>query len=258
VYWSGQVISGTPVTLRYAVTVSSGLPWGQPITHTANINNGLGNEIALQSVTRVAPGAWLRINAGAPRTRSPLVSLTFNPPPGAVYVQFSNDAGFSLAGGASPLLHASAASPASWLLAAGGQQVVPRMVYARFRDAAGYWMSPVLADDILLDTQPPSVASVQVITASVGMDAAQAVSVTLRITAGDSNTGVSEIQVSNQPGCAGATVYPATGATTTITGWNLPAGGAFVCAVDQAGNISAPYSTAGGPGFRAYLPAARR
>ena len=263
VVWNGQVVSGTPVVLHFAVTVVDTLAWGQPITNLANINNGLGNEISLQTVTSFAPNAWLTVNDGAPYTQNSGVSLRFSPPPGAAHVQFGNDPGFSQAGGAGPLLPVGGASPSGWLLPTYGQQVSPRTVYARFRNAAGYWMSPILADDILYDTLPPAVASVQIITGTAVLNGAEAPAgteavVTLRVTTNDANTGVDEIRVSNQPGCAGATSYPATGALTTITGWNMPAGGAYVCAVDRAGNVSAPFATSGGPGVKVYVPVARR
>jgi len=177
-------------------------------------------------VDTAPPSGSIVIDAGNAftNTTAATLSLTCTDNVGCTQMQFSND---NITW--NPLV-ANAVS-ASWTLAAGADGV--RMVYSRFKDAAGN-LSPVINDTITLDTLAP--------TAPVA--AAPANNTVTSNTARPTISGTAE---------AGSTVTIKDGTTSlgmvTATGgnWNLATGGAvltpgvhsfIITATDAAGNAS--------------------
>ena len=62
-HWSGQVVSGAPVTIQYAVQVQSAAI-GTSIVNTASLSDGLSHVTALQATAVFNPGTDLRSTKG--------------------------------------------------------------------------------------------------------------------------------------------------------------------------------------------------
>ena len=97
------------------------------------------------------PTGTIKLNNGAEYTNSPAVTLTLlaqdNPGgSGLSQMQFSND-------GATYTTPEAYASSKSWTLSTGDGT---KTVYAKFKDVAGNWSTPV-SDTIILDTTPPGI-----------------------------------------------------------------------------------------------------
>jgi murein DD-endopeptidase MepM/ murein hydrolase activator NlpD len=204
------------------------------------------------------------INNGALFTNSPSVTLNLCAP-WATEMMLSNDGGF---GGAQwePF-----AATKPWTITTYGQQVLPRFVYAAFREANGA-IHATYFDDIIYDPNAPSgsievgegglvarnvlrgaysvVASEPSLTQHVPRNTQHAAplallapkddgSVDIYVNASDDNSGLAEIQVSGDSSFAGAAWEP----YTALKPWT-PEGGDGVKTVyarfkDNAGNVSA-------------------
>jgi uncharacterized repeat protein (TIGR01451 family) len=260
-HWSGQIISGTPVVVEFAVEVGTP-PAGQDIVNEAHLGDGLGNVLILEASSTYNPGYGLLINDGALATNIPTVTLRYqwNVDDGITHVQFSNDVGFGPEGDTTAWLPVNAADPTypDWVLDTSGDNRHPCWVYARFREAGGRLRPPV-RDVILYDPEPPSEPIVEivplVVEASRGTEAGD---VLVRVTATDANSGVSRLHVSDDPAFLQFTAYKFVGPTTEVP-WTLPTSGmVYVRVVDRAGNLSVVTSAQGQVSRRIYLPLIQR
>ena len=75
-HWSGQVVSGTPVTIQYAVQVQSAAI-GTSIENIASLSDGRGNITMIQATAVYNPGYRLTIDKGALFTNMSTVALRF-------------------------------------------------------------------------------------------------------------------------------------------------------------------------------------
>lgn len=250
--WHGEVISGTPVLIQFAVTVGDA-PIGAQIVNSATLADGLGNFLELANSATFNPGYRLTINDGALATNVPTVALRYawNVADAITHVQFSNDGGFGA--GSSAWLPVNPADPTlvDWVLDIYGDFRMPYFVFARFRNAEGQTYGPVM-DWIIYDPVAPRIRDVEIIP---GTGPAQALGngVIVRITATDGNTGVARVQLSHTEDFASYEEVGVTGPTTDVP-WTLGSGGkVYARAVDRAGNISAPVS-AGAEQHLIFLP----
>jgi uncharacterized repeat protein (TIGR01451 family) len=241
IVWHGEIISGTPVLIQFAVMVGDA-PIGAQIVNSATLADGLGNLLELASSATFSPGYRLTINDGALATNVPTVTLRYawNVADAITHVQFSNDGGFGA--GSSAWLPVNPADPtlADWVLDIYGDFRMPYFVFARFRNAEGQTYGPI-TDWIIYDPVAPRIGSVEIIP---GTGSAQAFGsgVIVRITATDGNTGVARVQLSHTEDFASYEEVRVTGPTTDVP-WALGSGGkVYARAVDRAGNISAPVS----------------
>ena len=252
VHWSGQVISGTPVVIQFAAEVLTATA-GTRLTNTLELNDGLGNILTRSAGSIYNPGFGLSINDGALFTNNPTVTLGLswgltNPPIEEMFI--SNDGGFGSGTGWMPV----ASTQAGWLLATYGNFILPRTVYVKFRDANGQPYGP-LQDEIVYDPTPPQVTGVQIITQTARMPGrTNGQNISVRITAGDDNSGVNRVQISSDANFTSFSEFNAIGSTTDIP-WTLPpTGKVYVRAVDRAGNVSSTVSGQGQAHYAIYLP----
>jgi hypothetical protein len=255
-HWSGQVISGTPVLIQFSAEVAAGLDVGTPITNVAQLDDGLGNVRLLQAGSIYNPGYTLSINDGALYTGDPPVDLRYswNATDKISHVKFSNDGGFGAAGDTTDWLAVNAADPtySSWLLSSYGDLVLPRTVYAKFRDGTGTQYGPV-QDDIIYDPNAPQINSVEVIPVdSLQLTTLDAVIV--RVIASDRNSGVSAVQLSHSISFDEFSEYPVTGNPTDIVWLLQPSGKVYVRVKDRGGNLSEVSTESGPAGYDIYLP----
>ncbi len=253
--WSGRVILGTPVYVQFAVRVMPATV-GAPIVNVARLDDGLGNELLLEASSIYNPGYGLTIDDGALYTNSPIVTLgyTWNAPDGITHVKFSNDGGFGPGSGTTDWMAVNPADLiyAKWTLATYWDLRMPRTVYARFRDRNGHQYGPI-QDDIVYDADPPQ-ASVEIITGTLLLPPYGAGAVTeqeaiIRVTAGDENSGVSEVQVSHDLAFVDVASFQFNGPVDEFP-WTLQDSGlVYVRIIDRAGNW-----TLFGSRFEVYLP----
>jgi uncharacterized repeat protein (TIGR01451 family) len=253
-HWAGPVVSGTAVLVRFAVQVQAA-PVGTVITNIAMLDDGAGAVTQLSANSVFNPGYRLSINDGALATNIPTVTLRYawNSNDGITQVWFSNDGGFASGTG---WISVNLADPVytNWVLATYGDLKLPRTVYARFRNAGGTPFGPI-QDDIIYDFTPPQVTQVEILTQTQRTRAAvENSSVIVRVTAGDDNSGVGAIQISDYASFAPMFEYAVTSQTTDIS-WTLQSSGlVYVRALDQAGNAS-PVVVGREPGRgKVYLP----
>ena len=263
-HWSGQVVSGTPVTIQYAVQVQSATI-GTSIENIASLSDGRGHITMLQATAAYNPGYQLTINAGALFTNNPTVALRFawNAADGIAAYQISNDGGFIPGSDTTAWLPVDPANPTypGWMLAAYGDLRLPRTVYIRFRDAGGTPFGP-FQDDIILDPMPPQVDSLELVPlvgTAAGVSSTSGKSVLVEVIAHDDNSGVRTVQLSNRSDFAVSNSYPVTGSLTEIV-WPLqPSGLVYGRVLDRAGNTSLAVSAQGEPWWhRVYLPTLQR
>jgi uncharacterized repeat protein (TIGR01451 family) len=239
--WSGPVVKGTPVLIKFAVEVdtSSLLP-GDTIRNFAVLGDGAGHQKLLTAASTFNPGYSLSINEGALYTNIPTVTLgyTYNAGDNITEVKFSNDGGFGT-GSSSWLPVSSGPSYEGWLLMTYGDLRIPRTVYAKFRDDAGNPFGPV-TDDIIFDPVPPSAPDVLVDkhkkTTLLSLTATEPV--TLVVTVADDNSGVEGVEVSNSTSFIASSFYTVTAETTEIPWVMGEKGAAYLRAIDRAGNMS--------------------
>ncbi|MEJ2209112.1 MAG: PKD domain-containing protein, partial [Anaerolineae bacterium] len=254
--WSGQVISGIPVLVSFAVEVQA-VPLGTQITNTAYLDDGLGNVLLLTADSLYNPGFGLSIDDGALYTNIPTVTLhyTWDAADDITHVKLSNDGGFGPEGNTTDWLPVDPDNPTyiDWVLATYGQLTLPRTVYAKFRDLSGKQYGPV-QDDIIYDPDLPLVKVVEIIPQETrGAAPRQGQNVIVRVTASDPNSGVAKIQLSHDYAFGQFSEYASAGPTTDIA-WTLQLSGlVYVRVVDRAGNVSDVVSEQGTT--RIYLPA---
>ncbi len=255
--WAGQVISGTPVIIDFAVEVESP-PVGTQIVNTAYLGTGTGNPAVIEATSTCNLGYGLSINDGALFTEVPTVTLRYawNVDDAITHVKFSNDRGFVPGEHTSDWLPVDPADPTleHWLLDTYGDLRMSRTVYARFRDSLGNQFGPI-QDDIVFDPDVPAVTGVEILEPDTGDARALAESeVIVRVTSSDSNTGVSVVQIAENAGFDGYLEFPVLGPTTDIP-WTLEGSSyLYVRVVDRAGNVSEAASAPTFIGFKVYIP----
>lgn len=253
--WSGQVISGTPVIVSFAVEVQEA-PIGTAIANVASLDDGLGNVLELAANSTYNPGFGLTINDGALYTGIPTVTLRYswNVANSITHLKISNDGGFVPGDETTDWLPVDPENPTytGWVLATYGNVVLPRTVYARFRDSGGEQYGPV-QDDIIYDPDPPQVGGVEILSqAARGVDTGQEQAVIVRVTAVDANSGVGWVQISHDEGFGQFSEFACFGPATDIPWLLQPSGLIYVRVVDRAGNLSEVISEQGS--IRIYLP----
>jgi uncharacterized repeat protein (TIGR01451 family) len=249
-YWSGQVISGTPVVIEFATEVLTATV-GMHISNAMELNDGAGHTLTRTAESIYNPGFGLSINDGALFTNIPTVTLSLswgltNPP--IEEMNLSNDGGFGSGTGWIPV----AATRTGWVLATYGNLVMPRTVFIKFRDSNGQPYGP-LQDEIIYDPTPPQVTSVEIIAqTSRGLNQPSGQNVIVRVTSSDDNSGVGRIQISSSTNFSRFTEFAASGGTTDIP-WTWAASGqVYVRVVDRAGNVSSAVGIQ--PPYSVYLP----
>ena len=263
-HWSGQVVSGTPVTIQYAVQVQSAAI-GTSIENTASLSDGRGHIATLQATAVYNPGYRLTIDEGAFFTNNPTVALRFawNAADGITACQISNDGGFTPGSDTTAWLPVNPTNPTypGWVLAVYGDLRLPRTVYIRFRDIGGTPFGP-FQDDIILDPVLPQLDSLELVPlggTAATFSSTSGRSVLVRVIAHDDNSGVRTVQLSNRSDFVTASSYPVTGSLTEIV-WPLqPSGLVYGRVLDRAGNTSPAVSAQGEPWwYRVYLPVLQR
>jgi len=255
--WSGEIISGTPVAIDFAVDVGKA-PVGTVITNAARLNDGLGNVIQLGADAVYNPGYRLTIYDGALATAVPTVTLSLSwaaEDPPIEKMQISNDGGFGSGTGWIDVSD----SYSAWVLDTYGDLRLPRTVYALFRDEEGKQYGP-LQDDIIYDPDPPQLAGVEIITQTTtqSVRSVEGEEVIVRVTASDDNSGLARVQISHSEDFGGSSEFGVTGGTTDIP-WTLqPSGEVYVRVVDRAGNVSESESQQGPSRYEVFLPALLR
>ena len=131
-----------------------------------------------------------------------------------------------------------------WMLSASGSPVMPRRIYAWFRDEEGLVYGPYF-DEILYDGAPPR--------GGVVIDDSDPPTTTLKLGAWDGISGVDQMRVGEDPALAGASWQPY---TTTLT-WDSGNPMAYAQYSRPGGQRLAHLQLGGGSlSRRAYLPAA--
>jgi uncharacterized repeat protein (TIGR01451 family) len=214
--WSGQIISGTPVVIRFAAEISDVSP-GMQIENVATLKDeAYGNTIELAAYSVCAPGYGMSIQDGALYTRIPTVALRLwwdDPMISDMYI--SNDGGFKSGTGWIPV----DATYSDWALATYGDTLIPRMVYAKFRDNYGRQYATV-QDDIIYDPNPPRIERLEFIPGAQNIQALKVESGNrgiVRVRASDDNSGAARVQVSHN-----ASFTP----DSQVSGWYLMSSGA--------------------------------
>ena len=256
-YWSGQVVSGTPVVFEFAVEVQTA-PIGTSIDNRAQLEDGLGNVMKLEARSTYNPGYGLTINDGALCTSILTVTLrlSWHADDNITHVKISNDGGFGPASNTSDWISIDPQDPTyvDWALAIYGDLLLPRTVYVKFRDASGGQHGPI-QDDIIYDPGLPQVTKVEIITQTIqAMRTTQSRDVIVRVTSSDDNSGVGAVRISHDEDFAEFSEFPVTGRTTDIP-WTLQSSAkVYVRVMDRAGNLSEVCEGQGPPQHVIYLP----
>lgn len=249
--WAGQVISGTPIVVQFAVTVTD-ITVDNPVINVANLLFSQTTTITqppetivLDGVTQRQPGR-LVINNGQAFTNRPTVSLTYgwtDPTDGVVIeTQFSNDSRFRATETVTRTIISGTANPnleAGWSLATAGSNLLPRTVFVRYRDTFGRIYGPI-QDDIIYDPISPTIEHVALDGAPARGFARQLQlqPVTVTVMASDDNSGVELIEISDTAAFTASQAFRMTGQTVAFP-WMLQSGGTiYIRATDRAGNVS--------------------
>jgi hypothetical protein len=181
------------------------------------------------------PEAGIAIQNGALYTNIPTVTLSIWNLEGLPQMRLSNSSGFGVGTG---WIDADTTSP--WVLDAQDHSLAPRTVYAMFRGENGEQYGPV-QDDIIYDPVPPRVTDVDVInSADLGLAEAGTTDGRVYVTVTDDNSGVSKVQVSDDPDFETYWEFVVTAERVDVPiPWELESSDeVFVRAVDRAGNLS--------------------
>ena len=179
-------------------------------------------------------GFGVSINDGALFTNDPAVTVN-TWAPNVTHVRLSNDGGYANTGWTTyQLTH-------TWAISTYGQYVMPRTVYAWFKDAQSTIYGPY-QDDIVYDPIAPQ-GRVR-ITGNVASHATRQLGaasvVTLSLEASDDNSRVSTMRLSETP-MENTAWQPF---TSTVT-WTLHSGIVYAQFRDNAGNVSAIFGSDG-------------
>jgi uncharacterized repeat protein (TIGR01451 family) len=257
--WAGTIPAAGSVTVTYQVTVLPTLQIGDKVINTATLEDGFGTSTPLVVESLYNPYFTLSIQNGDLYTNHNPVTLsyTWDSSKAITYVQFSNDGGFGLGPNTSAWIAVNQANPTlpTWTLAVMENTIMPRTVYARFKDSGSTIYGPI-SDDIIFDAVPPQVAKVEILPGG-NLAPASGSSVIVRVTTSDDNSGVATIQLSNDLVFTNPTEFAANVGVTDIP-WVLSASGkVFVRVSDRAGNASTIHTELG-PIVQVYLPAVKR
>jgi hypothetical protein len=206
-------------------------------TVQARVRDAAGNISSTASAsitvdTSLGSDFGISIDHAAVFTNTIDVTLSLIAPPGTTQMQVSNDGGF-VGAAWEPF-----ATSKPWQITQYGAAIVPRTVYARFRDSAGNVSYPI-RDDIILDLTAPT-GSVSLPSTGAGATAS-GVTRTIRLAASDdlSTPAQMSMRLSNRADFAGAIWKP----FATSTSWDFSGGGTVYAQFrDGAGNISQTYS----------------
>ncbi len=241
IVWQGEVISGTPVIVQFAVTVVTTDSTTVP-TNQATLTYSETEVITLTTAAQYNPGFTLTINDGALYTNIPTVTLRYSwsePDDAPIFqAQLSNDGGFNADQITTRAAITNPTTEENWVLDTYGEYVIPRTVYARFRDEFGRYSVPV-QDDIIYDPIPPTASLVEIDGLPAdGFARQQTQAVNLRVTAADDNSGVATLELSNMAAFTASQQFDMTGQRTITVPWTLQSPGQFYLRVtDRAGNI---------------------
>ncbi|MGD8968017.1 MAG: PKD domain-containing protein, partial [Anaerolineae bacterium] len=237
IHWSGQIVSGAPVVIEYVVQVQAAenIQEDAEITSLARLEDGLGNVMLLGADASYNAEAGLTIENGTLYTNVPTVTLSLWSLEGLPQMQISNSAGFGTGTG-----WVDAETTTSWILDTRDHLHTPLTVYALFRGENGQQHGPV-HDDIIYDPVPPRVTEAEIVTnAESGPTTAGTENTFVRVMVSDDNSGVSQVQVSDDPDFETWWEFPVNARTIEIPiPWEHQASDeVFVRAVDRAGNPS--------------------
>ncbi|HJZ61490.1 MAG TPA: PKD domain-containing protein, partial [Miltoncostaeaceae bacterium] len=179
------------------------------------------------------PGPWVSIDAGARFANRPDVTLSVNAVPGTAQLAIANDAGFAGA------VVVPAAPQVAWRLDTSAPESVPRAVFVKLLDAGGQPLAPPLVGRIVLDTQPPAMAALDLQQVDpvfvcapdgpgVGGTSRDRPHLRLQATVDDAGSGPAEMRVSTSwlPAALPVDLRAAPGTQVTVE------------ARDRAGNVS--------------------
>jgi hypothetical protein len=239
-----------PIVIEYVVQVQGyeALQEGGEITDLARLEDGLGNVMLLGANASYDPEAGLAIENGTLYTNIPTVTLSLRNSENLPQMRISNSGGFGTGTG-----WIDAVTTTSWVLDTQDHLHTPRTVYAMFLSENGEQHGPVW-DDIIYDPIPPQVTRVEIAdSAESDVTTTGTENAIVRVTVSDDNSGVSRVQVSEDPDFE--TRWESAVADDTIEipipRELLTSGKVFVRAVDRAGNLSAVRS---GQRRAMYLP----
>ena len=188
--------------------------------------------------TTVQPEYGLSINEGALFTNKITVTLTLPANPSTAQMMVSNDGGFA---GAQWEPYA---TRKEWQITQYGAYVIPRTVYAKYKDARGV-ISSVYQDDIILDVTAPSSSITNLSrigansSARVSALSSSTVPVAVEWEGSDDVSGVKWYDVQYRQGSAGTWTNWLTGTTQTSATFNATLGYTYYFqsrAQDHAGN----------------------
>ena len=214
--------------------------------------------------TTVQPEYGLSINKGALFTNQITVTLTLSANPHTAQMMVSNDGGFAGAQWEPYATHK------EWQITQYGAYVIPRIVYAKYKDTEGV-ISGVYQDDIILDVTAPnsSITNLSRIGASsaarVNALSSSTVPVAVEWEGSDDVSGVKWYDVQYKQGSAGTWTDWLTGTTQTSATFNATPGHTYYLqsrAEDHAGNWEdypggdgdAHIGVPGAGQYRLYLP----
>ena len=226
------------------------------ITITCNDNSGNSSE---QTVEVTVPhdqgtnkGHVLSINQGAPFTNKADVTLFLDAEPSTSQMMVSNDGGFAGA------VWEPYNSQKQWQITQYGDQAIPRVVYALFKNSKNVPTSTYI-DFIILDTTPPH-GGIKIVTTPnlisnnpeerfisdegfkiflpLVIKPLLGGTVQLDLSAIDEVSGVGQMMISNQADFPGGVWEP----FNTQKDWEMTGSTVYVKFMDNAGNISEVYS----------------
>lgn len=183
------------------------------------------------------PGGFgVSINEGDLYTNDPNVAVRVWAP-NVTHMRLSNDGGYSDEGWWTYQV------TTTWTISTYGEYVMPRYVYAWFRDAQSSVYGSYF-DDIIYDPVAPE--------GQISILGGETSTVTLWLEAWDDNSGVVEVRVGESPTLEGASWQP----YTSTLEWTLTGDVVYAQFRDSAGNPSIIYSSGGSHIYteKIYLP----
>ncbi|OQY36192.1 MAG: hypothetical protein B6243_03815 [Anaerolineaceae bacterium 4572_5.2] len=247
--WTGEVISGTPVTIKVALEVIDDMPTGTKLSNKAYLDDNQGNVLELEVYSIYNSGYRMTINGGALYTNVPTVTLKLwwgNTAPAIETMRIGNDGGFI--SGTTWITVTSIYS--DWVILTYGHIVLPRTVYAMFRNDSGLQYGPV-QDDIIFDPVSPvlnnnDVAVISTTLKTGNSDNAKSEHVIIRVRSRDDNSGVNKVEISHSGDFSDCTADGSADCQSfTVVqsvqdfNWTLQNSGlVYVRTVDRAGNVS--------------------